>query len=219
MIEKITPSGTVTLYAGSSAHGFVDGLGSAARFDDITGLAIDLSGYLYVTDSNNTFNPQAIRKISPTPAGGLVTTLLQLPGRHPAKIALDQVGNLYAGGAGATELLRLSTDGELSVVVPAWGAPGVIQDGIGAAGHIGSINGLAVDAAGNVYVADGIGHAIRKVTPGGAVTTVAGALAIPGFADGMGSAAKFNKPTGLYMDACGTLYVIDSLNNRIRTIQ
>ena len=78
--------------------------------------------------------------------------------------------------------------------------------------------GVAVDSAGNVYVADYGNHTIRKVTPAGVVTTLAGLAGSPGSADGTGSAARFNVPTGVAVDSAGNVYVADSDNHTIRKI-
>jgi sugar lactone lactonase YvrE len=91
-------------------------------------------------------------------------------------------------------------------------------DGIGRAARFNNPNGVAVDSAGNVYVADSGNHTIRKVTPAGAVTTLAGLAGSPGSADGTGSAARFFQPSGLAADPAGNLYVADSRNSTIRLV-
>jgi sugar lactone lactonase YvrE len=91
-------------------------------------------------------------------------------------------------------------------------------DGIGRAARFNNPNGVAVDTAGNVYVADSGNHTIRKVTPAGAVTTLAGLAGSPGSADGTGSAARFFQPSGLAADPAGNLYVADSRNSTIRLV-
>jgi sugar lactone lactonase YvrE len=91
-------------------------------------------------------------------------------------------------------------------------------DGNGAAAQFGAPNGIAVDSSGNIYVADTINDTIRRVTPAGAVTTFAGALGIPGNADGQGSAARFNGPTAVAVDAGGNVYVADTGNGTVRQI-
>ena len=89
-------------------------------------------------------------------------------------------------------------------------------DGTGSAALFGLPQGVAVDSAGNVYVADASNDAIRKITPGGAVTTLAGVPRVPGGADGTGSAARFNYPTSVAVDTKGNVYVADTDNNTIR---
>lgn len=92
------------------------------------------------------------------------------------------------------------------------------SDGIGAAARFCGPSGLAADAAGNVYVGDPDDHTIRKVTPGGVVTTLAGMAGAAGSADGTGAAARFHLPYGMALDKGGNLYVTDGRNNCIRKV-
>src|ERR1035437_3723484 len=92
------------------------------------------------------------------------------------------------------------------------------NDGLGIAASFNQPLGTAVDAAGNIYVADAGTHIIRKITPAGNVSTLAGSAYSTGFTDGLGSAARFNHPVGLAVDAAGNVYVADEVNNAIRKI-
>ena len=167
MIRKITPAGVVTTFAGSTAPGSANGLGSAASFFWSNGAAVDSDGNVYVADTSNNM----IRKIN---AGGLVTTL---------------AGSTTPGSA----------------------------DGKGTAASFAGPMGIAVDLNGYVYVADTGNNMIRKITPGGVVTTLAGSTAA-GNANGVGTSATFNQPRGLCVDSNGVVYVPDSMNNVIRKI-
>jgi sugar lactone lactonase YvrE len=167
-IRKVTAAGEVTTLAGSPGQsGSTDGTGSAARFFNPSGVAVDGAGNVYVADSEN----YTIRKITPA---GVVTTVAGSPGR------------------------------------PSY------RDDTGSAARLGFPRAVAVDKDGNLYVASSSGYSvIRKLTPGGKVTTVAGTAAQVGSDDGPGSAARFNDPEGVAVDAAGNVYVADSGNGRI----
>src|SRR5204862_7823763 len=91
-------------------------------------------------------------------------------------------------------------------------------DGIGSAARFNQPGAVAVDSAGNVYVADTQNHTIRKITPGGVVTTLAGSAGQDGSKDGNGSAAQFSLPKGVAVDGAGNVYVGDQCNNTIRKV-
>src|SRR2546428_754667 len=91
-------------------------------------------------------------------------------------------------------------------------------DGTGSAARFSNPFGVATDSSGNVYVADSYNNTIRKITPAGVVTTLAGLAGITGSADGTGSAARFNYPRGVATDSSGNVYVADTGNNTIRKI-
>jgi len=166
-IRKITPMGVVSTLAGNSTRGFVDGAGSAAKFDVPVGVAVDANGNVFVVDRNN----HSIRKISPA---GMVSTL---------------AGNGTYG----------------------------FSDGIGSAAKFYFPKGVAVDAYGNVFVADHDNSRIRKITTIGMVSTLAG-NGKHLFEDGVGLTAKFSFPTGVAVDVKGNVFVADLGNNRIRKI-
>jgi sugar lactone lactonase YvrE len=226
-IRKITPAGAVTTLAGSPGqHGSTDGTGSAARFFFLGDLAVDGSGNVIVADYAN----QTIRKVTP---GGSVTTIagaagqqgatngpaLQARFKYPRGVAVDSSGNIYISDEQNNLIRKLSTNGTVSTLAgPAGGDPsGGNSDGTGAAAHFQFPEGLATDKAGNVYVSDSNNALVRKVTPGGVVTTLGGAPSTSGTADGTGNAARFSTPEGMAVDAFGTLYLTDCFgNNAIR---
>lgn len=133
----------------------------------------------------------------------------------PWGIALDAHGTLYVADAGGSNRIRrIGVDGTVSTL--AGGREG-FADGIGAAAAFNTPSGLAIDAAGNLYVADTGNHAIRKVTPQGAVTTLAG-TGTSGYRDGPAAQAQFDAPIGVAVDALGKVYVADTYNDRIRVL-
>jgi len=217
-IRKVTQAGEVSTLAGS-IYGHNDGQGKNAQFSGPTGIAIDRAGNLYVTD-------KSIRKVTPE---GEVSTLAWGSGTWhvewgcedrfgPSVIAIDAADNLYTVDEDNSCIHKVTLDGKVSAFA---GNGGGFADGERNAAQFWSPGGIAIDAAGNLYVADTNNHRIRKVTPEGKVSTLAGGVdkeGKGGFADGEGSVARFNAPYGIAIDAMGNLYVTDKGNHRIRKI-
>lgn len=224
-IRKITPAGNVTTPAGSPRHfGSADGTGAAARFNQPAGITVDATGNAYVADYSN----YTIRKIN---AAAEVTTLAGVPGVYgssdgigaaarfaaPVGVAQDSAGNIYVGEYANDLIRKISPAGVVTTFAGQAGVTGS-ADGTAAGASFNSPVGVAVDGADNVYVADFGNHTIRKVTPAGVVTTLAGLAGVVGSTDGAGAAARFNHPTGLAVDSLGNVYVADSFNHVIRMI-
>jgi sugar lactone lactonase YvrE len=169
--------------------------------------------------SSNYTTPYTIKTISGVPglagtANGQGTIALF---QTPSGIAVDSAGNVYVADTGNSVIRKITPAGLVSTLA---GTPGIIggQDGTGAAAQFGAPTGIAADAGGNLYVADSFLNTIRKVTPAGVVTTIAGTPRITGHADGTGSAAQFNQPSGIGVDSGGNVYVADTNNDTIRRI-
>jgi sugar lactone lactonase YvrE len=140
---------------------------------------------------------------------------LQAQFADPYGLALDPHGALYVSDAGDNDRIRvLRTDGRVATL--AGGVEG-FKDGQGAEARFDTPSGIVLDAVGNLYVADTGNHAIRKVTPDGVVTTLAG-TGKPGWRDGPGAQAQFDGPMGLAIDKAGRVIVADTYNDRIRAI-
>ncbi|MFZ0828555.1 MAG: immunoglobulin domain-containing protein, partial [Verrucomicrobiia bacterium] len=243
LIRKITPAGLVTTLAGDTnalSPGYADGTNSAARFNYPSGVATDGSGNVYVADYYNNL----IRKITPA---GVVTTLAGdtnalSPGYadgtngtarfyKPSSVAVDGAGNVYVADS-LNNLIRKITPA--GVVTTLAGDTDDLTNSVFNGGWADGTNGtakfynpssVAVDGVGNVYVADSQNNLIRKITPAGVVTTLAGdtndlmnSVTNNGYADGTGGAARFNYPIGVATDGSGDVFVADSLNNLIRKI-
>ncbi|MEO7211458.1 NHL repeat-containing protein [Mucilaginibacter sp.] len=214
-------SGTVSTFAGEVAGGFLDGSGAAALFGNPMGIATDAAGNIYVADSFNS----AIRKIGTdgkvtTIAGngnlGLVNGTAEVAQFYsPSALAVDATGNVYVADRGNNAIRKITPAGVVTTF--AGNGEAGYTDGTGSAAYFNTPTGIAVDAAGNVYVADNGNNIIRKITPAGVVTTIAGSRTV-GYANGVGILANFNKPTGIALDATGNIYVTEPLNHAIRKI-
>ena len=137
--------------------------------------------------------------------------------RGPQGVALDKNGNLFVADTQNFTIRKIGKDGTVKTIAGLPGTPGSI-DGIGSVARFTEPRGLALDGAGNLYVADG--STIRRITPSGIVTTIAGVQGEFGDADGNGSEARFHTPTGIVADAAGNLYIADPFDStqRIRRI-
>ncbi len=223
-VRKLTPAGAVTTLAGLAGYGSVDGTGSAARFNWPWGVAADGAGNVFVADTEN----QTIREVTPA---GSVTTLAGTPGtrgttdgtgsaaqfNYPEDVAVDGAGNAYVADRNNNTIRKVTPSGVVTTLAGSAGGRGS-DDGTGSVARFNSPTALAVDGLGNVYVADSGNNTIRKVTPSGVVTTLAGLAGSSGSADGTGNAARFNWPIGVAVDSAGVIYAVDNGNNTIRKI-
>jgi hypothetical protein len=212
-IRSITPGAVmVTTIAGTpGTTGRADGTGAAASFDQPTSIYLDPGHVLWVADQTN----DVIRAVNGTDVSTPVDTTAKLAA--PTSAAVDAVGNVYIADTNNDTIRKLATDGTLTTFVGAAFSAGS-SDGTGAAASFDGAIGVAVDAAGNTYVADHNNHTIRMVTSGGVTTTFAGTAGQFGTIDGVGIKAQFDAPAGLAIDATGKLYVSDQDNHTIRTI-
>ncbi|HEX8109360.1 MAG TPA: NHL repeat-containing protein [Kofleriaceae bacterium] len=195
-IRKITADGVVTTLAGvAGVAGSADGTGAEAQFGNPTGLAVDGAGNVYVADRDNA----TIRKV--TPAG----------------VAVDGAGNVFVADLGNFVIRKVTPAGVVTTFAGTAGMRGSV-DGTGPAARFEVVTDLAIDDAGNLYVADFGANVIRKITSAGVVTTLAGTADTSGSADGTGAAARFNRPTGVAVDPAGNVYVTDTQNHTLRKI-
>lgn len=226
-LRRISSDTTVTLLAGGGGNfGRSDGTGPRARFNFPQGVAVHSSGDVYVADGRG----NSLRRIF---SGG--ETLTILPGTasagtyldgpagtattdYPSGVAVGADRTLYFCEYQSHTIRRMRASGEVETIA---GRPGVAgsADGRGEAARFRFPTGVAVDEAGNVFVADSNSHVIRRIAAGNdVVTTFAGLPGSPGSADGRGNAARFRFPRGLCVDRGGNVYVADAGNHLIRMI-
>ena len=239
-IRKVSASGIITTVAGNGA-GFFAGDGGPATSASLggpAGVAVDTSGNLFIADQSNNL----IRRVS---ASGIITTVAgnvafanrgSLGGFSgdggPATsaqvaapgVAVDASGNLFIADTNNNRIRKVWASGIITTVAGN-GAQGFAGDGGPAtSASLYNPNGVAVDASGNLFIADELNQRIRKVSAGGIITTVAGSGVIGiiagGFSGDGGAAtsALLTRPAGVVVDTSGNLFIADSLNNRIRKV-
>lgn len=220
-IRKISTAGIVSPIAGANTAGFVNGAAAAARFRLPWRSAVDAAGNIFVADRDN----HSIRKITPE---GVVSTIAgtgtagfadgdknTAQFNQPLGVAVDATGNIYVADNLNHRIRKISPEGVVSTL--AGDGTAAFADGTGTAAKFKNPSGLAVDGEGNILVADRLNHRIRKITPGGAVTTLAGDGA-SGYKDGEAGAARFADPYGITADGNGNIIIADLNNNKIRKL-
>lgn len=226
-IRSVPLNSTATsVFAGLSGTatttGFADGTGTTARFNVPRGIAFDsAANLLYVADSQNNrirtiTAAQLVSTIAGQSGGGFADnstgTLAQF--NYPQGLAVGADGTLYIADTNNHRIRKMSPSGAVTTLA---GSTAGNVDGTGAAGRFNKPSAVAVAQDGTVYVSDTDNHAIRKITPGGAVTTIAGGGGT-GYANGSGVDARFSSPRGIALGSDGRLYVADTGNHRIRVL-
>jgi Immunoglobulin domain/NHL repeat/Immunoglobulin I-set domain len=224
VIRKITSAGVVSTLAGTAgSSGSTNGTGSAVLFSSPSGVAIDASGNVFVADTNN----HAIRKITSAGvvssfAGSATSGSTDGTGgaamfSYPYGVAMDASGNVFVADANNHAIRKITSAGVVSTFASTAGNIGS-TDGTGSAARFNAPSGVAVDISGNVFVADKSNNVIREITSAAVVTTVAGSAGSSGSIDGTGSAAQFNSPSGVAVDASANVWVADTSNHLIRRV-
>jgi hypothetical protein len=222
--KLVIASGAVTTLAGQAGStGSVDGTGTAARFNGPSGIAVDTTGNLYVSDTLN----HTIRKVT---QAGVVLTIAGTTGTSgfadssdisalfhgPQGIVLDGSGGLFIADTNNNAIRKLVLgSGAVTTVAGQSGVAGS-ADGPVSQAQFHFPSGIGIDAAGNLYVADTDNDTLRMISPSGAVSTPAGLAGVGGSTDGTGTAARFNFPTGVAANSAGDVYLADTNNQTIR---
>ncbi len=228
-IYRVGANGTLTRVAGNGSQGYAGdgGQATAAILNTPQGIAADLAGNLYIADTYN----HRVRRVTPA---GVISTVAGFgtPGyygdsgpatsaelKYPTDVVLDSAGTLYIAEWGNNRIRRVTAGGTITTVAGN-GYPGFNGDGGRAVfAQLNHPDGVGLDEAGNLYIADYWNHRVRKVTPEGIISTVAG-NGTSGFSGDGGTAtsAQLDCPSGVSLDVAGNLYVTDSYNHRIRKI-
>jgi sugar lactone lactonase YvrE len=222
--KLVIASGAVTTLAGQPGiAGSADGSGTAASFNGPSGIAVDTALNLYVADTLN----HTIRKIT---TAGVVTTIAGAAGlsgtvdatgsaarfHGPQGLVLDASGNLFIADTNNNAIRKLvASTGVVTTVTGLTGSIGS-ADGPSSQAQFHFPSGIGIDAAGNLYVADTDNQTLRKIALSGAVSTLAGLAGTSGSADGTGTAARFDFPTGVALNNAGNVYLADTNNHTIR---
>jgi len=224
LIRQLSLGAVVSTLAGTRGYSAsVEGERNSVRFEDPYAVAVDEAGNAYVADATD----HALRKVTPQ---GRSVVLAGQPGsfgfvdgaagmarfRTPAGIAVGRDGVVYMADTGNHAIRRIAADGTVSTLAGT-GQPGN-RDGSGTQAQFNEPYGVAVGSDGVLAVADFANHSLRRVTPAGVVTTLAGSSGNGGFVDGSGSAARLNSPIDVALDAAGTAYVVDRNNHAIRKV-
>ncbi len=245
-VRMINPKGVITTVAGNGTAGFSGDSGAAtsAQLNGPVGVAVDAAGNLYIADVTNYLVRKVSNGVITTVAGngtggfsgdGGPATSAQIYNPYELKVdainnlCVDAAGNLYIADSGNNRVREVTPAGVITTVAGT-GTGGFSGDGGPAtSAQLHGPTGVTVDAAGNLFIADSANHRVRKVTPTGVISTVAGngnviffngTFPTFGFGgDGIpATLAQLYYPNGVTVDAAGNLYIADSGNNRVRKV-
>lgn len=222
VIRLVDHRGAADTYAGQNSEGYADGPASSAKFKFPLGLAVSKSLDIIVADYDN----HRLRNVSPFGLRTVSTLAGSEPGfregpgatallKNPNDVVVDPDGVIYFTDFNNHAVRKLTRNGEVTTIAGN-GNPGY-RDGSSASALLTSPGGLAIDASRNLYVTEYGAHRVRKISPLGIVSTIAGTNS-PGFLDGQGSAARFHTPDGIAVDPLGNLYLTEQGNHAIRKI-
>jgi len=228
-IRKVTTSGAVTTIAGGAGPGTADGAYGVSRFSRPQGVTVGPSSQIFVADTDN----NRIRSVNTNPTNQTAilagTTQGDLEGTGtaakfniPIGIVYDPIRNMVIVADSQSHRIRQVSLSGVMTTLSGQQATGGLQNGTGTGARFNYPRGLAIDSTGTIYVADSLNHAIRKISPAGVVSTLAGGgtstLGVAGSKEDVGTEARFRNPTAVTVDAAGNVYVADTGNNRIRKI-
>jgi len=232
-IRKVAAgTGIITTVAGNGTYGYSgdNGAATSAGLEGPSGVAVDSGGNIYIADTGS----NCIRKVA---AGTGIITTVAGNGTHdysgdngaatsaslawPYGVAVDSTGNIYIADYGSNRIRKVTAGTGIITTVAGFGTIGYFGDnGPATSASLDYARGVAVDSAGNIYIADNENNRIRKVTAGtGIITTVAGNGTQGYFGDnGTATSASLFQPDSMAVDSAGNIYIADTENNRIRKV-
>lgn len=227
-VRQITASGTITTVAGNGTPGFAgdNGAPASAELFYPSAVTVDASGFLYIADRGNQRVRKVINGVISTVAGNGTTGYSGDGGQavsatlnQPMGLVVDSAGDIFISDFGNAVVRKVAPSGVITTVAGT-GTPGYAGDGGQAiAAQLNGPMGLALDSAGNLYIADSANSVVRIVTPGGAISTFAGNGTLGYSGDGGPAAsASLSTPVGLAIDSNGNLYISDSGANVVRMV-
>jgi hypothetical protein len=218
LISRITPAGVVTTFAGTGSVGGTDGTGTEASFNQPTGLAFNSAGDMFVTERDG----HRIRRITPAgvvttfagtgSVGGTDGTGTEASFNQPTGLAFNSAGDLFVAEQSGHRIRRITPAGVVTTFAGTGSLGGT--DGTGTAASFNQPNGLAFNAAGDLFVAERTGHRIRRITPAGVVTTIAG-NGTAGAATGPATGPVNQRPVGIALDTLGIIHISQYNGGRI----
>jgi hypothetical protein len=209
-VRKVTPDGTITTLAGDGTYGYSGdgGPATAAQLQWPTGVGVDAAGDVYIADSD----ANALRRVTP---GGAITTVAVGSGWS---VAVDAAGNAYTAVPSGNVVFRIAPDGKTTVVAGVYEAGYSGDGGPATSAQLNNPWGVALDAAGSIYIADAGNHRVRKVAVDGTISTIAGDGTSGSSGDvGPALSARFD-PQSVAVDAAGNVYIVDMDNVRLRRV-
>ena len=228
-VRKVDANGVITTFAGTgpAAFGGDGGPAAQAQLNGPLGLCVAPSGDIYINDQGN----KRVRKISPSGTistvagngsnvhggdGGAATSAGMV---IPIRCVVDKTGNLFIADQGAHRIRKVDANGLITTYAGS-GAQGFSGDGGPAAqAAMNNPTAVSVDDSGNIYVTDQLNHRIRRIDAAGTIQTVAGNGSPTYSGDGgAATSASLNSPGGIVLDSAGTLFIVDTLNERVRKV-
>jgi len=230
VVRKVDRAGIISTFAGTGAMGYGGNGGQAtlARLNGPTALATDAAGNVYISDAGN----HVVRRVTPAGiisnyAGSAIAgytgngdTAYKARLNSPEALAVDAFGNLYIADGGNNVIRRVDASTQIITTIAGMGLPGMVGDGGPAtAARLNGPAGVAVNASGEVFIADVLNHTVRKVNASGIISSFAGSGAAGSTGDGgAATAAALSYPSGLSIDIYGNVFIADQGNNNIRVV-